>query len=120
LSASHDGYQHLAGAPVHRRTVELAGRTLQVRDRVDGGAGQSVIATLMLHPHVRVEAGNDTLFLISEGLRMELLTDATVTQEKACWYPDFGQSHATTRLVLTYGSAPCQGGFTLKPHRTDR
>lgn len=115
ISASHDGYDALEGSPTHRRTVELAGRALTVRDRIDGGAGQPVVATLLLHPEVRVEQGDESLYLHAGALRLSLHTTAQVTLEEASWYPDFGRRHPTVRLVLHYGRAPCRCEFTLQP-----
>ncbi len=46
LEGSHDGYQRLDGSPRHRRKFAVTPERIQVRDVVEGGAGQAVRARL--------------------------------------------------------------------------
>ena len=48
LTASHDGYRHLPGRPVHRRTWTVTPDTVVVRDQVDGTGVHDLAARLHL------------------------------------------------------------------------
>lgn len=49
LSASHDGYRRLAGAPIHRRSWTMRPGELIVKDTVRGGE-HAAVARHLLHP----------------------------------------------------------------------
>jgi uncharacterized heparinase superfamily protein len=57
--ASHDGYRFLAGKPVHRRAVSLAGNSLRITDTIDSLYAHQVVARFPLHPSVTVEESYD-------------------------------------------------------------
>lgn len=57
--ASHDGYRFLAGKPVHRRAISLAGNTLRISDTIDSASVHQVTARFPLHPSVIVEESYD-------------------------------------------------------------
>jgi uncharacterized heparinase superfamily protein len=48
--ASHDGYRHLPGAPVHRRTWLCRPGTIEIIDGVLGGGAHDVVARLHIAP----------------------------------------------------------------------
>jgi uncharacterized heparinase superfamily protein len=114
LAASHDGYAHLDGAPTHRRTVDVKGRRIRVEDRILGGAGQAIVARLMLHPDVQVERTATGATLTRDDLVVELRTEAEVRVVPAPWWPNFGETRPTHQLELHYGTAPGGGGFLLQ------
>lgn len=58
LVASHDGYRHLDGSPVHRRGVRLAGEELLIEDVVEGADGHALFAYFHLAPGLVVHAVN--------------------------------------------------------------
>ena len=114
ISGSHDGFGTMPGAPIHRRRLTASPSRIEVDDRVDGGAGQRVVARLLLHPGTRVEieAGEATLRLGDVGAR---LTSAhPVTVQEAWWCPDFGVRHRAPQLSIDYGAAPAAGRFVLE------
>lgn len=113
LTASHDGYRHMEGKPVHRRTVEVQGRRVRVEDRVEGGAGQRAVARLLLHPDVRAEPADGGLDLVRDDLVVRLRTEGRVSTSAAEWWPDFGVRKSCTRVEISYGESPCRGGFRL-------
>lgn len=114
LTASHDGFAHLAGGPEHRRTVEVKGRRIRVEDRVEGGSGQRAVARLLLHPDVEVRVLGSGAILTRGDLKVDLRTTAAVRAVDAVWWPDFGVEVPTVRLELDLGRAPCATRFTLE------
>lgn len=53
IACEHDGYSHLPGKPVHRRSWRRLHRGLEVRDRISAGA--QAVARFHLAPGVEVE-----------------------------------------------------------------
>lgn len=114
LTASHDGYSHLPGQPVHRRTVEVKGRKIRVEDRVEGGDGQRAVCRLLLHPDVDVRVLGSGAILKRGELQIDLRTSAAVRVVDAVWWPEPGVERPTRRLELDLGLAPCSARFTLQ------
>lgn len=114
--AEHDGY-----APaLHRRTVELSGRTLTVVDEVTGGGS----AKLAFHfgPLLAVELDGNTARLVWPGrtATMELPPQLAWTAHRGeenpplGWYsPGFGRREPSTTLV---GSGRVTGPLTTVLH----
>ncbi|MBL8740187.1 MAG: heparinase II/III-family protein, partial [Myxococcales bacterium] len=48
ITASHDGYAHLPGSPLHERTWVLGDSSLRIHDRVNGSGKRSVVSRLRL------------------------------------------------------------------------
>lgn len=113
LSGEHNGYSHLAGQPIHKRSFEASTERIQVMDEVIGGAGQKAEARLLLHPECRLEPTHGGLIIKRGGTKVLLKTEATISLEKAVYFPDFGHELPSTQIVITYGTAPCVGKFTL-------
>lgn len=55
LTAEHDGYRHLRGSPVHRRTWTLSIGELRVRDQVRGAGTHRMVNRVFLAPAVAAE-----------------------------------------------------------------
>lgn len=113
LAGSHDGFSDHEGEVIHRRSFDVRPGIVSVYDSVVGGAGQGVTAGILLHPEVEahVEAGGIRLTAGDEGIRME--SSCPVEIHAAVWWPDLGVEVPTTRLVIRYGCAPCEGRFIL-------
>jgi uncharacterized heparinase superfamily protein len=114
LEASHDGYAHLPGKPIHRRSFQATLRRLEVRDEVRGGAGQRAEARLLLHPSLRCQLEPGGAVLHSPRGELRLTCPHPLRLEPAPWWPDFGVEVATTQLVLDYGPAPVTAAFVLE------
>lgn len=114
LRGHHSGFEHLAGRPVHHRSIELADGTLTVEDEVRGGDGQEVRAYLLLHPDCRIVArpGGPVVQRGDVELRFETTADFEIRD--APWFPDFGEEIATRQIAMAYGSAPCAGSFSMR------
>lgn len=55
LTAEHDGYRHLKGAPVHRRTWRLSDSELRISDEVRGHGRHRLVSRVFLAPEVSAE-----------------------------------------------------------------
>lgn len=113
LDAWHDGYQRLAGGPIHRRRVSVRGGRFAVEDSIEHGQGQQAIAGLLLHPDVEARQVDDHWLLSRDGITVKLSTAATADLTDAIWMPDFGVETPTRRIELRYGRAPASATFTL-------
>jgi uncharacterized heparinase superfamily protein len=113
LKGSHDGYAHLAGRPWPTRTFTAQPGHLRVEDIVNGGAGQRVVAHLLLHPECKVELHPGGAYLSTPGGPVELRSSSPLAVEPAPWWPDMGVEVPTRRILIQYGNAPCQGSFEL-------
>lgn len=70
-SAAHDGYRHLPGRPVHRRTLEvIEGGALVLLDSLEGGGRHEAAGGLLIEPEWRVERATDGWLLEREGARL--------------------------------------------------
>ena len=114
VSGSHDGFRALPGAPIHRRLLSASPSRIEIDDRVDGGAGQRVVARLLLHPETQVSIGAGETALRLRDVRARLTTAHPVTIQEAWWCPDFGVRHRAPQLAIDYGAAPAAGRFVLE------
>lgn len=113
LEGSHDGYAHLAGAPLHRRRFVASRESLVIDDAVVGGAQQVARARLLLHPNVRAQRVRRGVLLQQGDTWIMLETSHSLAVVDAHWCPDFGVRRPTSQIVISYGAAPCTGRFTL-------
>lgn len=115
LEGLHDGYAHMAGSPLHRRTFTARPGEIVIEDRIEGGAGQIARARLLLHPECRVATSADGVLTIRRGRAwVRVVSETPIEIVDAWWCPDFGVRMRTKQLVLTYGAAPCTGGIRLR------
>ena len=74
--ASHDGFTHLPGAPVHRRIVRTEGDRLIIEDRVNGRGQHHVEGGFLIDPHWRLTPGGDASWHLRAGSE-DLLLEVT-------------------------------------------
>ena len=95
VECSHDGYQRLKGAPVHRRAIEVTGSGLQVHDTISGHGIHQAAGYFHFHPGVRLEetAAGDWIILLPGGskLRMRGQNGLRLKQEEGVYAPEFGK-----------------------------
>jgi uncharacterized heparinase superfamily protein len=58
ITCSHDGYRRLLGKPVHRRSWNLAEKSLIICDTIAGNF-DSAVSRYLFHPDVKVEKLNN-------------------------------------------------------------
>lgn len=59
VDASHDGYRHLKGAPIHRRRFEIGDGRIVLRDSVKGGGFHRLFSRLFLAPGIDAQLTED-------------------------------------------------------------
>lgn len=96
LSAMHDGYLRLPGRVIHRRAWRLGPETLEIVDTLDG----------------RFETAEARyLFAPGESLQWHV-EGGVVRSQPAVWYPRFGESYATTCLIVRFIGPRCRVVFS--------
>lgn len=64
VTASHDGYERMAGRPVHRRTWRVSGRDVEMVDEVRGNGHRNLVSRLILAPGIEVERLKERRFRV--------------------------------------------------------
>ena len=125
IACAHDGYQRLKGAPLHRRTIEVAEHRVRVRDVVSGHGIHEARGRFHLHPDVRLEetVGGDWLILMPKGIRLRMrgLDGLRLLREKGEYAPEFGR--VVSRSVLLWRvarSLPLSAGVEIVEDRGGR
>lgn len=96
LSAWHDGYQRLPGRVRHHRAWHLRSGALEVVDMLDGQFGSA-----------------EAYFLFAPGECLQWQVEGGEGRlEPAVWNPRFGESVATTRLVVAFAGSRCRVAFS--------
>jgi uncharacterized heparinase superfamily protein len=94
IEASHDGYRHLAGGPVHRRRMEhLGGDVWRVEDEVLGSGEHRAVSCVRLHPVFSAGTSEAMRFEASAGavvVRVVAETPARLGVEEGSYFPSFG------------------------------
>lgn len=94
LSASHDGWRHLPGTPVHRRDWALAGDELRVVDEVSGTGSHAADILFHFAPGITpVRHDDGTWRLCDDETGACLATVSCGPQASAIpssWHPEFG------------------------------
>jgi hypothetical protein len=114
LEGTHDGFGSLPGRPRHVRRFDVGPTGLVVSDRVEDGRHQAVLARLLVHPNWQVECEGEQASLRRDHLQVQLTASARLRLEPAWWCPDMGVRLRTWRVVISYGTAPCHGGFRME------
>jgi uncharacterized heparinase superfamily protein len=105
VGASHDGYCHLPGRPVHRREWRIDRTALRVTDTVQGRTHEAV-ARFHLHPSVQPVRSGDAWRLGPLALRV-IQGEASVVPSE--WRPRFGERVPArcVQVELRHGRAEC-------------
>lgn len=96
--ASHSGYAHLSGRPIHHRGWTYEPGRLVISDTLSGRGTYPVSIQFPLHPEISCQKSNTGILLtLPEGQTPKhihvTLTGADVTEiENTSWHPQFGIS----------------------------
>jgi uncharacterized heparinase superfamily protein len=102
-AATHDGYCHLPGHPLHRRSWRLSENELMVEDNVTAPV-RCASARYHLHPEVSIQqiaAESGMLRLPGGQVASWTAEGSAVTLEPVTWHPEFGKSVPTTCLDIS-------------------
>lgn len=114
IDAAHDGFSRTSDRVIHRRRFRADGQSVQVKDSVEGATGEEVVARILLHDQCEVfKDSTTTVRVVRGGTVVVVAADCGIEVRSTEWFPDFGHRVATNRLELTYGTAPCEGSFTI-------
>lgn len=95
IAASHDGYKHLDGAPVHRRQWLLSARSLEIVD--DVAPAQPAVARFIAHPEVDVGTVGAGAFRLGAA---QLSAVDGVSLVKASHSARFSEKRSTTAVCV--------------------
>ena len=117
LSAWHDGYGRLRGAPRHARRFAWApGRGLEVRDRITSRAPHAAVSRVHLHPDCRVTALDAHGAAVSHpggAFRVAFTGAGTLRQEPSHYCPRFGVDLENVCLAFESRGANVEFGFDV-------
>ena len=96
LTAQHDGYCHLPGRPLHRRTWCLKNSSLTIHDDIIGTNFQPCDIRFHLAPEIHAEISSQGTVLLSDGkgdhiARVSFAKKGTLNIENSTWHPEFGK-----------------------------
>lgn len=117
LSAWHDGYQHLPGAPRHRR--ELAWHdsgAVAVRDTVSATRAVATASRLHLHPGCRIVALDGRRAVVETAAQSVTILFAgrgELRRQTSLYCPRFGVARERQVLVFEIGSDRGRSGFLI-------
>lgn len=120
ISACHNGFNHLPGKIIHKRTWNLHDSNLLICDEITGTGNHEVVMSLHFHPNIVVTRLEKNYFLLvseksDHPIKMELILDESLDSliYESTYHPEFGQSVANKKLVATWrGKIP--GSFSTK------
>jgi len=65
VEASHDGFRHLPGRPIHRRRVTVTAQRICIYDRIEGSGVHDARGFLPIHPGVAVDRLAENTFQLT-------------------------------------------------------
>lgn len=123
LSGWHDGFRHLPGRPVHRRTLRWRSTgEVVVLDEVGAGRPVTAASRIHLHPECRiVEVGGTVLRAARDGVRFTLsVTEGPAPRIEEGWHcPRFGVRQRNRVVVLESTGTAIRIGYTLARDHDD-
>jgi uncharacterized heparinase superfamily protein len=119
IEASHDGYRHLAGSPMHRRRMEhLGADTWSVEDVVSGGGVHRAVSRVRLHPSFAVVARGPDRLEASAGpvvVRLVAVGPARLSVEEGRYFPRLGvEERGPVVRLETDGPLPLRLAYRLE------
>jgi uncharacterized heparinase superfamily protein len=123
ITAAHDGYRHLAGAPLHRRTLRAEARDAwSVSDVVEGSGRHSAIGRIRFHPdfEIHLDAEGCAVATCAEGVVRVRPDPATrFALDDAWWFPSFGVRRRCRLITMgAEGPLPLRFGYRLELSKT--
>ena len=113
LTAQHDGYCHLAGRPIHRRTWCLEKNSLTIHDDIIGRNFQSCDIRFHLAPDIYVKACSHGTAILSDCNGNQIVKVSSTPKralniENSSWHPEFGKIVPNLCISIKFNErAPC-------------
>lgn len=121
IEGAHDGYRHLPGRVVHRRTIrcEPEARRWIIEDRLEGRGLVTAESFLHVHPDLTVTRRRPILVAEAAGRTVLTITpsggDEVRLDDGHFYCPEFGRVLANPVVVQRVrASLPCRFGWTLE------
>ncbi len=120
VGATHNGYSHLPGRPLHRRDWKLDHNKLIITDRVDGRGRHTAEINFHLHPDVQAAPGqgHEIDIVHKNGEKLATVIASCIDGieiAKSSWHPEFGMSIESQCLRISLaGEAPLSNQTTFK------
>jgi len=115
----HDGYQRLAGKPIHWRRISFQEQplTLKVTDRVRAGRLVTAVSRIHFHPEVSLNREEESCYLLRRGetvCRLEFFGDGKIESTTFPYCPGFGLQMPAPCLTISARSDFLTFGYQLK------
>jgi uncharacterized heparinase superfamily protein len=121
VSAAHDGYRFLPGAPIHRRAIRATADAWWVEDTVEGRGRHRAVGRLRFHHDLQVaRAGANAFAATCEEGEVTVRPDpgTTLVMEDGVWFPSFGIKHVCRVLTMrAEGELPLRFGYRIELRR---
>lgn len=115
VTAAHDGYSHMRGAPVHKRIWNLQKSCLVITDTVKGMGSHKGVIRFHLPASISVSLADDCGTAILKSYEGEIICQIAATAnsglflEESWWHPEFGTAEPSICLSLEIrGALPLQ------------
>lgn len=114
ITASHDGYCRLSDKVVHRRSVTMMPKQLQVKDTLIGRY-RSAVAHFHLHPDITAVQNDDTNIMLTlpKGQVVHFNSAFGCRIVKTTWHPRFGQSVPSLKIEVQFKQNELETSVTL-------
>ena len=110
ISCAHDGYNRLAGKPIHRRHWEFSECNLVVRDKIEGSF-DTAFAYFHLHPSITVSNVGpfEWILYLPEGKLVTIKAEADGAEWISSYYAfEFGKRISKQCLKLKLAISGCR------------
>jgi len=116
--ASHSGFAHLGGSPIHHRTVSVSNKGLLVRDGFDGEGEHLIEWFLRFHPDLTASRGPGGFTLSRGSVPVGVLSvppEMSPRLEESTWHPGFNLSEPCFLVACSWrGRLPRDFTFELR------
>ncbi|MDH3740629.1 MAG: heparinase II/III family protein [Hyphomicrobiales bacterium] len=100
LRAAHNGYSHLAGKPVHRRTWTIDETGLTVADQIDGSCREAVGRFHLGEGVIAKTHGKGGHLELPDGAQVTWTSSVPARVRASQWHPQFGVTVPTMMLEV--------------------
>lgn len=113
ISASHNGYQRLAGSVKHTRNIEVSNSQVEIADKLDG-QWREACGYFHFHPDITVEQLNlkSISMLLPSGMQILMETTGIISVQKSTWHPEFGATVDNTKCRVAFKKNLLKTTFT--------